>query len=98
MEMWVKMERLSPGVQHRDRADLGAKVAGVGGDVAQGLTRGAEQDAVDHLLVVEGDVGHWRGHGEHDVEVRYRQQVGLARFEPLGARQALALRTMPITA
>ena len=38
------------------------------------------------------------GHGEHDVEVGYRQQFGLARLQPFGARQSLALRTVPIAA
>ena len=89
---------LSPGVQHRDRADLGAKVAGVVGDVAQGLGRRPEQDAVHHLLVVEGDLGDLRRQGEHDVEVWHRQQVGLSRLQPVGARQALALRAMAIPA
>ena len=36
------MQSLSPGMQHRDRADLGAKVAGVGGDAAQRLRRGTK--------------------------------------------------------
>ena len=92
------VQRLSPGVQHRDRADLGAEIATVGGDVAQGLCRGAEQDGIDHRLVVERDLGGRRRHGEHDVEVRHRQQFGLALREPVGARQALALRTVPVAA
>ena len=37
-------------------------------------------------------------HGEHDVEIRHRQQFGLARLQPFGARQALALRAMPVAA
>jgi len=32
------------------------------------------------------------------VEIRHRQQVGLARLEPFGPRQGLALRTVPIPA
>ena len=37
-------------------------------------------------------------HGEHHVEVGHVEQFGLAVFEPLGARQALALRAVPVTA
>jgi hypothetical protein len=33
-----------------------------------------------------------------DVEIRHRQQIGLAIGKPLGARQALALRAVPVTA
>ena len=98
MEMWVKMEHLSPGVQHRDGADLGAKVAGIGGDGAQGLRRRAEQNGVDGLLVVESDFGDRRRHGEHDVEVGDRQQFGLTRLQPLGTRQALAFWTVAVAA
>ena len=32
------------------------------------------------------------------MEIRHRQQFGLARFEPFGARQALALRAVPVAA
>ena len=51
---------LSPGVKHGDDTDLGAEMLGVGGDGAQRLGRGLEQDGVDRRLVVEGDVGDLR--------------------------------------
>ena len=98
VKMRVMVQRLSPGMQHRDRADLGAEVARVGGDAAQRLRRRAEQNGVDHRLVVERDLGDGGRQREHDVEVRGRQQFGLPRIEPVGARKGLALRTMPITA
>jgi hypothetical protein len=41
---------LPPGVRDRDEADLGAKVFGIGGDRAQGLGAGAEQDVVERFL------------------------------------------------
>jgi len=47
---------------------------------------------------VERDLGDGRGQGEHDVEVGDRQQLGLARIEPVGTRQGLALRAVPVTA
>jgi hypothetical protein len=83
-------------VQHGDEADLGAQVAGIGGDGLE--RRGAEQDVVDHALVLEGNGGDRFGDGEDDVEIGHRQQVGLARLEPFGPHQGLALRTVPITA
>ena len=39
-----------------------------------------------------------RRHGEHDVEIRHVEQFRLPVREPLGACQALALRTVSITA
>ena len=98
VQVWMVLQGLPPGVQHRDRADLGAEMAGVGGDGAQRLGGGPEQDGVDHALVLERDLGRRRRQGEDDMEVRHRQQFGLTRFEPFGARQALALRAMPVAA
>ena len=42
-----------------------------------------------------GDLGR---HGEHDVEVRHVEQLGLAVREPLRARQTLALGAVPVAA
>jgi hypothetical protein len=85
-------------VQHGDEADLGTQVPGIGGDGLERRGGGPEQDVVDHALVLQGDGGDRFGDGEDDVEIGHRQQVGLARLEPFGPRQGLALRTVPITA
>ena len=53
-----------PGMEDGEEADLGAEVAGVGGDRAQRLGDGPEEEAVDDGLVVGGDLGDRRGHGE----------------------------------
>src|SRR3954464_9021931 len=45
-----------------------------------------------------GDVGDRGRQGEHDMEVRPRQEVGLALCEPLLRGCALALRAMPVAA
>ena len=62
-------ERLAPGVQDGEEADLGAEVAGVGSDRAERLGDGAEEQTVDDGLVLGGDLGDRRGHGEDDMEV-----------------------------
>jgi hypothetical protein len=59
--MRMMMQVLAPGVEHSDEADLGAQMLRIGGDGAQGLGHRPEQDGVDRLLVLEGDLGHWRG-------------------------------------
>ena len=71
---------------------------GIGGDGTQGLRCRAEQDVVDDRLVLQSDGGDRRGHGEHDVEIRHRQQLGLSISEPLRAGQALALWAVPVAA
>ena len=50
---------------------------GCGGDGDYGLGRD-QQEIVDHRLVLVGDVGDLGRQREYQVEVRRRQQLGLA--------------------
>jgi hypothetical protein len=70
----------------------------IGGDRQHRLSRDFEQEIVDHGLVLVGDVGNGRRQREHDVIVRHRQQIGLARGQPVLCRRALALRAVPVAA
>src|SRR5271169_4250054 len=94
--MGMMMQVLSPGVQDGHQPDLGAEMPGIGSDDAQRLGGGREQDAVDDGLIVERDLGDRCRHSEDDVEVRYRQQLGLSVGQPLSTRQPLALRAVPV--
>ena len=96
VDVRMMMQVLAPGVEHGHEADLGSRMLGVRGDRAQSLGRRLEENAVDDRLVLEGDLGDRRGHGEDDVAILRRQQFGLPLGEPLGARQALTLRTMSV--
>jgi hypothetical protein len=98
MDVRMMVQVLAPGVEHREEADLGPEMLRLGRDRPQRLSRRSEQDGVDRRLVVEGDLGRRRRQGEHDVEVRHRQQLGLPCGEPLAARLPLTLRAMPVTA
>jgi len=51
----------------------------IGGDRQQGLGRGLEQQVINDSLVLVGDVGDGRRQCEHDMIIRHRQQIGLAR-------------------
>ena len=90
--------RRAPGVEHGGDADTRTEMTRVGGDGEHRLRRRPEQQIVDHRLVLEGDVGDLGGHGEDDVEVADRQQVGLARGQPLARRGTLALGAVPVAA
>jgi hypothetical protein len=98
VDMGMMMQVLSPGVQDGHQPDLGAQMPGIGGDDAQRIGGGREQDAVDDGLIVESDLGDRRRHSEDDMEVRYRQQLGLSVGQPLSTRQPLALRAVPVAA
>src|SRR4051812_6199598 len=96
--MRVVLERLSPGVQHTEEADLRAEGLWIGGDLAQRLRGRLEQDVVDHGLVLEGDDLDLRRHREHHVEVGHVEQFRLAVLEPLSSCETLTLRAAAITA
>ena len=84
-------------MQHGGGADARAEVLGIGGDRRQCFGGCAEQEVVDHRLVLQGDLADLRRQREHDVVIGDRQQIGLARLEPPLRRRALALRTMAVT-
>ena len=72
-----------PGMEHGGDADPGAQMLGIGGDSEHGVGRRFEQEIVDHGLVLVGDVGDRRWQREHHMEVRHREEFGLAFGEPL---------------
>lgn len=94
--MRMMRQGLPPGVENGDHPSLGTEMLRVGADETDRLGRRLEQDVVDHRLVLQRDSGYWRRHGEDNMEIGNRQQIGLALGEPLGAREALALWTVPI--
>ena len=88
---------LAPGVEHGEKANLGAQVLGIGGDGEQGLGRGPEQDAIELSLILIGDSGNLFRHGKDHVEVFGVQKLGLAILEPLSPGERLAFWAMPIS-
>jgi hypothetical protein len=83
-------------VEHGGDADLGAQMLGIGSDGEQRLGRSAEQQVVDHRLVLVGDWSNLGGQREDQMEIADRQQIGLAGGEPVLRRRALALGTVAI--
>jgi hypothetical protein len=77
-------------VEHRQEADLGAEVPGVGGEGLERLGGGLEKESVDEAPVLEGERGERPGQGEDDVEVLDGEEVSQVPFEPPGLLQGLA--------
>ena len=90
--------RRAPGVEHGGDTDAGAEMFGIGGDGENGLARCLEQKIVDHRCVLLSQISDRRRQREDDVEVRHRQELGLALGEPLLCGCSLAFIAMPITA
>src|SRR5580704_5954931 len=79
MQMRMKMQVLTPGVQHGKKADRGAEVSGL------------KQNGVNLSLVLKRQAADLLRKSEHDVEVRNGQELRLPLGEPLGAGRGLAL-------
>src|SRR5215472_1819573 len=88
----------APGVEYRGSADARAEMLGIGGDGEQRLGGGAEQQIVNHCLVLVGDRGDLGRQREDHVEIADRQQIGLARCQPIRRRRALTLWAMAVAA
>ena len=85
-------------MQHGDEANPRAKMFRIGADDEHRLGGGLEQQIVDDGLVLIGEVRDCLGQGEHLMEVRNRQQFGLAGGKPLPRRSPLTLRAVPVAA
>src|SRR5947209_1353988 len=94
----MKSEGLSPGVQHGQRANACAEAFWIAGNDQQRLAYCREEDVID-LARTGQDKGIERvGNGEDHVEVRYREKLALALFEPLLASLGLTARAVPVPA
>src|SRR5712692_3791161 len=61
MQVRMKVKGLAPSVEHREEAGLHAQTFGIAGNGEQGFGGGAEEEAVESLLVVESDGGDGLG-------------------------------------
>ena len=92
------MQVLSPSMQHRQKAEPGAQVPGVGGDLQQGFGGRTEENAVNDPLVPQRQRSDQLRHGEYHMEILDRQQLCSTLFEPSRAGLSLTLRAMAIAA
>ena len=98
MQVWMVGHCRAPAVEHGGGANAGAQVPGIGSDREQRLGRCAEQQVVDHRLVLVGDGRDLGRQREDYMEIADRQQIGLAGGEPVPRRRALTLWAMAVAA
>ena len=91
-------EGLAPGVEDGKEPEASPEMARVLGDLLKRPGRGAEQEAVDDLGVLEGEGCKGLRQGEDHVGIGHCQHLGLARFEPAGLGAALTLRAVAVAA
>ncbi len=73
MQVRMMHQVLSPGMKHGEEADLCTQVFRIRSNRAEGLRNGSEQNAVDDLLVLEGNGGDCFRHSEDDMKILDRQ-------------------------
>src|SRR5258708_13175849 len=57
MHMWVKVEFLTPGVQHAEEANFCAKLFGIAGNFEQSFCTGSYQYSLNDLLFLHTRLG-----------------------------------------
>ena len=98
MQVGMKKQILSPTVQYREEADLGAQMLGIGSNGGQGLGRGSEQNAVDEIFVLVSNGRDLFGESEDDVKIVRLENFRFPFSKPLRTRQRLAFGAMSIAA
>ncbi len=73
MQVRMKMQVLTPGVQHGKEADGGTEMSGVGGDGEQSFRSSLKQDGIDLSWVLKCQATDLLWKSEGDVEVRNGQ-------------------------
>ena len=91
-------ELLCPGVQHRHHADGAADVAPIAGQLDNGLCGCFHERGVAVALVGAQHLAQFRRHGNRDMEVGARQQLGLACRDPALSLILMASRAAPVLA
>ena len=92
------LQLLTPGMQHAEEADLGPEMSRRASDFEQGFSTGTEQQAVEELLVLQGEGRQPMRESEDQVGVRGGQDFPAARLNPTVAGVGLALGTVSIAA
>ena len=98
MDMGMGLQLLTPSMQHAEEADLRPEMLGIASDFEQGLGSGSEEEAVEELLVLQGQGRQPMRKGKDEVGVRGGQDFAAARLNPTVAGVGLALGAVSIAA
>ena len=69
MDMWMRLQGLSPGMQNTQEANQSTKALGVGGYFKQRSGRGLEQEIEQYAFVLPHEWNESMRHAEDDVIV-----------------------------
>jgi hypothetical protein len=98
MEVWVKIEALTPRVQDRKESDVGTQVLRIPCDLEKRLGGRTKKEAVDETFVLKCDRADVVGKREDDVEIMRLEEIGCSVLKPLGPGLCLTFRAVAIAA
>ncbi len=90
------VQLLTPGVEDRQKANVGPEMLRIPRDGDEGLGDRLEEEGIEEAGVVEGEAIERVGQGKDHMEVRHREEFALPRSQPGGLGRALTLGTVPI--
>ena len=76
MNMRMMLKSLSPGMKYCEKAEFSPEMSWVRRNFDQRFRYCAEQNAIDHTLVLQRQWSKLLREREHDMKVRNRQQLG----------------------
>src|SRR5260370_12937665 len=97
MYMRVKVELLTPRVQHAEEADFCTEVFGIAGHFEKSFRTGAKQEIVEDLLVQQDQRGQMTRKREDYMDVARWEKLLATWCEPAIASSCLTLRAVSIS-
>ena len=90
------VQRLPPGMQHREEPDVRAQMVRIACHGQEGLSHGLKEEVVHHPRVLEREWAEGMREGKHHMDVGHVEQLHFAGREPGGLCPAWTLGAMPI--
>ena len=98
VQVRMQGEVLTPGVQHGDHTRVRSQVGGIAGKGTDHTPGCGKERIIDTIRPIQAQTVQLPGQGEHHMEVRHRQELGLAGCHPVFPGQDLALGTVAVPA
>lgn len=98
MDVRMMLQLLIPGMENAEEADVGPEMFGIASDFDQRFSAGAEQQIVDHFLILQCQGRQEMRQREDDMNVARREEFLTARFDPTVTGVGLTLRAVPVSA
>jgi hypothetical protein len=98
VDVGVRLQRLSPGMQDAQEAGLRAEAFGIGGNLQQRIGAGVEQEPKEDSLVLPDERNQRMGHAEDQVVIVGQQQLLLAGCQPFITSVGPALWAVAVAA